>query len=256
MDLKKKIAAALSASTAPGVAVPARPLPGTSMTAALYVNAPPPEEVLDQVLDLVVAYMSDLSMLAVPPSNLLYPFYEWALPREVGLYIMRIGQMPSAPVELVVAFADDDPSRVVGFLLYLPVPTVPDACGVTYMAVKQSYRGKGVGSAMMREAISRYPHVELTCPIKKVPFYERLGFRVLDAHNTQIVMNTREQSTTGMMGIVDVAAVYESAEAQKIKTALLSKWGRKPIGNAEAQLHRHVEQLARKAQAYVRERAQ
>lgn len=224
------------------------------MSTVLYHETPPPQPVTYQVLQMVVTYLSDLSMLSVPPSNPLYEVYRWTLPCEVDLYLQRIGQVPTAPVELIVAYDDISPGEEVGFLLYLPVATHPDACGITYMAVKQSHRRRGFGTAMMREAIARYPHVELTCPVKKVPFYEQLGFQVIDSENTQVVMNTRSASTTGLMGIVDVAPIFQSPQAQQIHAQLMSKWGKKVMANAEKQLQRHVDQLARQAASYVRER--
>lgn len=224
------------------------------MSTVLFSEIPPLDAVTHQVLQMVETYLSDLSMLAVPPSNPLYEVYRWALPVEVGLYVHRIGKMPSAPVELIVAFDDTNPAEVVGFLLYLPVVSHPDACGITYMAVKQSHRRRGYGTVMMQEAIARYPHVELTCPVKKVPFYEQLGFQVIDSENTQVVMNTRSASTTGMMGIVNAAQLYESAEAKSIHAKLVIRWGQKAMVNAEKQLQRHVDQLARQAAAYVRDR--
>jgi len=224
------------------------------MSTVLFSEAPPPHSVTHQVLQMVATYLSDLSMLAVPPSNPLYDVYRWTLPCEVDLYLQRIGQVPTAPVELIVTYDDLSPGEVVGFLLYLPVATHPDACGITYMAVKQSHRRRGYGSAMMRDAIARYPHVELTCPVKKVPFYEQLGFQVIDSENTQVVMNTRSTSTTGLMGIVDVAPIFQSPQAKQIHAQLVSRWGMKVMGKAEKQLQRHVDQLARQAASYVRER--
>lgn len=224
------------------------------MLTELFCKAPPPAAVTRQVLEMVECYLTDLSMLAVPPSNLLHAIYRWTLACEVDEYIQRIGRMPSAPVELLVAFEESQPGEVVGFLIYLPVPTHPEACGVSYMAVKATHRGRGIGSAMMQEAIARYPHVELTCPIKKVSFYERLGFMVIDSHNTQVVMNTRSQSTPGMMGVVNAAAIMQSAPVRQLHGQLVIRWGRKAMLDAEKQLLRHASQLQFKANAYVRER--
>lgn len=224
------------------------------MSTVLFHETPPPQSVTHQVLQIVVTYLSDLSMLAVPPSNPLYEVYRWTLPCEVDFYLRRIGRMPTAPVELIVTYDDVSPGEVVGFLLYLPVATHPDACGITYMAVKQSHRRRGFGTAMMREAIARYPHVELTCPVKKVPFYEQLGFQVIDSENTQVVMNTRSASTTGLMAIVDAEQIFQLPQAKQIHAQLVSKLGLKVMANAEKQLQRHVNQLARQATSYVRER--
>lgn len=224
------------------------------MPISLFDSAPPPRDVTQQVLQMVVSNLTELSMLAVPPSNHFYEIYKWAVPAEVHIYIDRIGQVPNAPVELLVAFDEERPGQVVGFLMYLPVPTHSDACGVTYMAVQKTHRGRGIGSAMLMMAIERYPHVELTCPVPKVGFYERLGFKVLDSHNTQVVMNTRNASTEGQMAIVNVEPIYSSSQALEIRERLLARWGRKEMVNAEAQLNRHVTQLQRQAQSFVRDR--
>lgn len=224
------------------------------MSTVLFHESPPSHVVADQVLQMVDTYLSDLSMLAVPPSNPLYEVYRWTLPCEVDQYLQRIGQVPTAPVELIVAFDDVDLRKVVGFLLYLPVPSHPDACGITYMAVKQSHRRRGLGTTMMREAIARYPHVELTCPVKKVPFYEQIGFQVIDSENTQVVMNTRSASTTGLMGIVNAEQILHSSQAKQIHAQLVGRLGLKVMANAEKQLQRHIDQLTRQAASYVRTR--
>jgi GNAT superfamily N-acetyltransferase len=224
------------------------------MLTELYSQTPPPADVTRQVLAMVEYYVTDLSMFSIPPSNPLHAIYRMTLACEVDEYIRRIGCMPAAPVELVVAFDESRSGEVVGFLLYLPVPTHPEACGVTYMAVKTSNRGRGLGSLMMQGAIARYPHVELTCPIKKVSFYERLGFKVIDSHITQVVMNTRSASAPGMMGVVNAGAIMESKPVGQLHEQLLARWGRKAMLDAEKQLHRHTAQLTFKAKAYVHER--
>lgn len=224
------------------------------MKTVLHNETIPSDRVLEQILVIVTDNLTELSMLGVPPSNPFYGLYCWTLQFEISLYITRIGKMPSAPVEVIVAYDDDNDTDVVGFLLYLPVPSHPDACGVTYMAVKQSHRRRGIGSAMLREAIARYPHAELTCFVKKVPFYESLGFQVLDTRNTQVVMNTRSASTTGMMAIVDTSQFQQLPQVLQINADLEQRWGKKEIQKAEKQLNRHIEQLKRQASTFVSER--
>lgn len=211
---------------------------------------PPSRSVAEQVLELVKDNITDLSKLSIPPSNPLYEVYAWALPVEVGVYMSRIGEVPSEPVELFVAFDDADPRKVTGFVLFSPVPH-SDACGVNYMAVSRSDRRRGIGSDLMKMVVDRYPHVELTCTVKTVPFYESLGFQVLDVHNTQVVMNTRSESSTGMMAVLNVAAIYESGDARAIHSRLVQRWGGREMRQAEKQLERHVAQLERQARAFV-----
>lgn len=221
------------------------------MSITRYHATPPSQVIGEKVLRLVEDNITDLSMVAVPPSNHLYEIYRWALPTEIGVYISRIGKVASEPVELLVAFDDAAPHEVVGFLLYSPVPTHPEACGVNYMAVKQSHRRRGIGTQLMKMLIGQHPHTELTCQIKKVPFYESLGLQVLDSHNTQVVMNTRSASTPGLMAVLDVKPIYESSEVREHHSALVQRWGLRAMIQAEKQLERHVAQLAQRAKAFV-----
>lgn len=216
-----------------------------------FQACPPHQALGDQVIKLVEENITDLSMLSVPPSNCLYEIYHWALGIEVDSYISRIGRVASEPVELLLAIDDAVGEEVVGFLLYSPVPTHPEACGVNYMAVKQSRRRRGIGSELMKELIAQYPHAELTCSVKKVPFYQSVGFNVLDSYNTQVVMNTRSASTTGQMAVLNVSPIYESSEAKAIHSRLVQRWGLKAMMQAEKQLTRHVGQLERQVKTFV-----
>ena len=127
---------------------------------------------------MVVDYLTDISMVAIPPSNLLYNVYQYAIGYEVHLYLEAVGGAKGIAVELIVAMDEQDPAKVVGFLLYLPVKDDPEACGVAYMAVHASHRRQGVARAMIDEMLSRYPHGELTCTVEKVPAFESMGFQV------------------------------------------------------------------------------
>ncbi len=84
------------------------------------------------------------------------------------------------------------------------------------------------------------PHVELTCPVKDVSFYEQMGFQVIDAENIQIVMNTMSASTPGLMGIVNAEQILQSPQAKKIHAQLVGRLGVKVMANAEKQFQRQA----------------
>ncbi|MET0849432.1 MAG: GNAT family N-acetyltransferase, partial [Pseudomonas sp.] len=109
-----------------------------------HFDAPCPEHINSQILQMVVDYLTDISMVAIPPSNLLYNLYQYAIGYEVHLYLEALNGAKGIAVELLVATDDDDPEKVVGFLLYLPVMDDPEACGVAYMAVQAGYRRQGI----------------------------------------------------------------------------------------------------------------
>ena len=160
-----------------------------------HYKTPCPEPVASQILQLVVDNLTDISMVAIPPSNLLYNVYQYAIGYEVHLYLEALNGEKGIAVELLVATDVDDPQTVTGFLLYLPSKDDPDACGVAYMAVQASHRRQGVARRMLREMVGRYPHAELTCAVAKVPYFEAMGFQVVGVRATQVLMNTRDHGT-------------------------------------------------------------
>jgi ribosomal protein S18 acetylase RimI-like enzyme len=219
-----------------------------------HFNSPCPEHITGQILQMVVDNLTDISMVAIPASNLLYNLYQYAIGYEVHLYLQALNGEKGIAVELIVATDEDDPEQVIGFLLYLPVKDDADACGVAYMAVHVEHRRQGVARRMLREMVGRYPHAELTCAVAKVPYFEAMGFQVVGARATQVLMNTRDHSTDGLMALLDVAPIYSSLEVRQIHTYLLQKHGKRAMSDAEKQRDRHLDQLTRKAAEFVRER--
>lgn len=219
-----------------------------------HFKAPCPEHLTSQILQLVVDNLTDISMVAIPPSNLLYNVYQYAIGYEVHLYLEALNGTKGVAVELLVATDEDDPEQVVGFLLYLPIQDDPDACGVAYMAVQANHRRQGIARRMLREMVGRYPHAELTCAVAKVPWFESMGFQVVGVRGTQVLMNTRDHSSDGLMGLLDVGPIYSSLEVRQIHTYLLQKHGKRAMVDAEKQRDRHLDQLTHKAHEFVRGR--
>ncbi|OLY76970.1 GNAT family acetyltransferase [Pseudomonas sp. ATCC PTA-122608] len=222
------------------------------MFSLTHYETPCPEPINAQILQMVVDYLTDISMVAIPPSNLLYNVYQYAIGYEVHLYLEALGGSKGIAVELIVAL--DTQEQVIGFLLYLPVKDDPEACGVAYMAVHASHRRKGVARAMMQDMLARYPHAELTCAVEKVPAFESMGFQLRGVRGTQVMMNTRDYSTDGLMGLLDVASIYSSLEVRQIHTYLLQKHGKRAMVDAEKQRDRHFDQMTHKARMFVHAR--
>ncbi len=214
-------------------------------------TTPCPEPVNSQILQLVVDNLTDISSVALAPSNLLYNIYQYAIGFEVHLYLEALDGSKGISVELVVAMQDE---TVVGFCLYLPVKDDHQACGVAFMAVHAGFRRQGVARAMFDDVLARYPHAELACSVEKVPAFEAMGFKVRGARGTQVLMNTRDYGTDGLMGVLDVAAIYSSLEVRQIHTYLLQKHGKRAMVDAEKQRDRHLDQLTRKVRVFVSER--
>lgn len=219
-----------------------------------HYKTPCPEPVNGQILQLVVDNLTDISMVAIPPSNLLYNVYQYAIGFEVHLYLEALNGTKGIAVELLVATDDDDPEKVVGFLLYLPMQDDPDACGVAYVAVHAGHRRQGIARRMLREMVGRYPHAELSCAVAKVPYFEAMGFQVTGVRGTQVLMNTRNHASDGLMGMLDVASIYSSLEVRQIHAYLLQKHGKRAMLDAEKQRDRHLDQMTHRANEFLRQR--
>jgi len=224
------------------------------MPSLTHFNSPCPEAISSQILQLVVDNLTDISQVALGPSNLLYNVYQYVVGYEVHLYLAALGGGREMAVELIVATDPDEPEKVTGFLLYLPVKGDAEACGVAYMAVDAGHRRQGIARAMLQQMLARYPHAELSCAVNKVPWFEALGFQVLGSRGPQVLMNTRDHSTQGLMAIQNVAPIFQSTEVRQIHTYLLQKHGKRAMLDAEKQRDRHLDQLTAKARAFVQQR--
>ncbi|KPA90206.1 Acetyltransferase (GNAT) domain [Pseudomonas asplenii] len=218
------------------------------------LQTPPPESIKSQILQMVVDYFTDISQVALPPSNPLYNLYQYGVGYEVHLYLEAMDGSKGIPAELIVALDDEDPSQVLGFVLYLPARDDAQACAVAYMAVKADRRRQGVARAMLARMFEHYPHAELACSAGKVPYFEAMGFQVLAARGPQVLMNTRDHGTDGLIAVIDVAPIYSSKEVRQIHAYLLQQHGRKAMAEAEKKRDRHLDQLTRQASALVQER--
>lgn len=214
----------------------------------------PPESIQNQIMQMVVDYTRDISMVAITPSNPLYALYQFGLGHEVHQYLQAMDGSKGFAVELIVALDAEDPSQVSGFLLYLPVQDDPQACAVAYMAVHASQRRQGIARAMLGKVTERYAHAELACFVGKVPYFEAMGFEVLAARGPQVLMNTRSYQTQGLLAVLDVAPIYNSVEVRQIHTYLLQQHGKRAMTDAEKQRDRQLDQLTRQARLFVQQR--
>ena len=167
------------------------------------------------------------------------------------LYLQALDGSKGIAVELIVATDEQDPELVTGFVLYLPFKDDPQACGIAYMAERSSHRHAGVLQTMLSEVIRRYPHTELACSVSKAPALQAMGFHVIGTRGPQVLLNTRDYSSDGLMGVLDVSAIYQSTEVRQIHTYLLNRNGKKAMIEAEKKRDRQIDQLTAKAKAFV-----
>lgn len=219
-----------------------------------HLTTPPPEALNSQVLQRVVDYFSDLSPAPLTPSNPLYPLYQYVIGFEVHLYLQAMGGEEGSGARLILALDDEDPSRVLGFALYLPSADDADACTLAYLAVLASHRRRGIARALLQRMLLLHPHAALACVASRVPTFEALGFRVLGARGPQVLMNTRDYASDGWVAVQDLAPIFQSKEVRQIHAYLLKQHGQRAMSDAEKQRDRLLDQLARQAEALVGER--
>lgn len=219
-----------------------------------HLDATPPESLKAQVLQMVVDYFSDISPVPLTPSNPLFQLYQYVIGYEVHLYLQAMNGETDSPTQLLLALDDQDPSVVLGFALYLPSQDDAEACTLAYMAVTASHRRHGIARAMLQRVTERHPHMELACVAGKVPIFEAMGLQVLAAQGPQVLMNTRDQRSDGLVAVQDLAPVFQSTEVRQIHAYLLKQNGKKAMSEAEKQRDYHLDQLAHQARQLVAER--
>ena len=224
------------------------------MASLIHLNNPPPESLKSQILQMVVDYLGDISPVSLTPSNPLYQLYQYVIGYEMHLYLQAMDSALDTSAQLLLALDDLDPSQVLGFALYLPAKDDPEACTLAYMAVQASHRRRGIARAMLQQMVTRHPHAELACVASKVPTFEAMGFQVLAARGPQVLMNTRDHASNGMVAVQDLTPIYQSTEVRQIHAYLVKQHGKRAMGEAEKQRDRQLDQMARQAQALVGER--
>ncbi|MDD0974624.1 GNAT family N-acetyltransferase [Pseudomonas fontis] len=224
------------------------------MPSITLFHTPPPETIKAQVQQMVIDYLTDVSQVAIAPSNPLYQLYQYGVGFEVHLYLQAMDGTRNLPVELIVALDEHDPETVLGFVLYQPVIDDAQACAVVYMAVRAAHRRQGIARSMLQQLTARYPHVELACTVNKVAYFEAMGLQVLAARGPQVLMNTRDYRTDGLLPVLDVAPIYSSLEVRQIHAYLLAQHGKKVMTEAEKKRDRHLDQLTYQARLFVDER--
>lgn len=216
-----------------------------------HLDTPPPESLKSQVLQMVVDYFTDVSAVALTPSNPLYQLYQYVVGLEVHRYLDSMDGAQAGKPELIMALDDEDPARLLGFALFLPAIDAPEACTLLYMAVLASHRGQGIGRAMVGQMVARYPHAEAACLAAKVSYFQALGFQPLSARGPQVVMNTRSQPSNGAVAVQDLEPIFQSQEVRQIHTYLVQQHGAGAMSDAERKRDRLLDRLGQQARHVI-----
>lgn len=211
-----------------------------------------PQEILEQVVTLGASFVSDLSMSHVQPSSPLHPIYTEILAVELRLHLERIGLALSSPCELIVAQDNEQPGKIHGFLLYMPMTDSEGACAVGYTAVLPEHKGKGLGTAMLAMMRDLYPNAGLTCQPSLVPFYEKQGFRVTGHRFTQVEMTAGAGPVFGVMDVADSQYVSSCPSVVAVRQRVSGEIGPVLFKQALSDFRLHASTLSEVAEAFTK----
>ncbi|MDU9405830.1 GNAT family N-acetyltransferase [Pseudomonas sp. zfem004] len=214
----------------------------------------PPESFQNQIRQLVIDHVGQLSSVAISPDNPLYPLYQYGVGLEVHQYLMALDGTRGLAVELTLALDADAPDQLLGFALALPAQDDAQACSLAFLAVHQDHRRQGIARALLDDLRSRYACVELSAFAEQVPWFEAMGLQVIASAGPQVLMSSTGRASGALIGRLDIAPIYQTVEVMQIHTYLLNQNGEDVMMEAEQSRDERLDELAEQAKACVRQR--
>lgn len=214
----------------------------------------PPESFQNQIRQLVIDHVGELSGVAISVDNPLYPLYQYGVGLEVHQYVQALDGTRGLAVQLTLALDAEAPDQLLGFSLALPASDDEQACALPYLAVSPKHRRKGVARGLLDDLRARFPSVELNAFPKLVPWFEAMGLQVIATHGPQVAMSSTGMASNALIGRLDIAPIYQTLEVRQIHAYLLKQHGEDAMIAAEAQRDEHLDTLTEHARLCVLER--
>ena len=216
----------------------------------------PPETFQEQIRQLVIDHVGQLSSVGIAQDNLLYPLYQYGVGWEVHQYLMALDGTRGLDVELVLALDAEAPDRLVGFALALPAQDDPQACALAFLAVDPARRRQGIARGLLADLGSRYACIELYAFADQVPLFEALGLQALASDGPQVLMSTTGHASQALIGRLDTTPIYRTLEVGQIHAYLVNQHGDEAMQLAEDLRDARLDDLTLAAEACVRQRRQ
>jgi len=214
----------------------------------------PPEAFQNQIRQLVIDHVGELSSVAITPDNPLYPLYQYGVGLEVHQYLQAMDGTRGLAVEVTLALDAEAPDQMLGFALALPAQDDDQACVLAFLAVHPGHRRQGIARALLADAQSRHACVELNAFAGQVPWFEDMGLHVVAAAGPQVLMSSTGHASGALVGRLDIAPIYRTTEVRQIHAYLLKQHGDEAMLAAEKQRDERLDALALQAQACVKQR--
>ena len=157
-------------------------------------------------------------------------------------------------VALTLALDAEAPDQLLGFALSLPADDDEQACSLAFLAVRASHRRQGIARALLGDLQARHACVELNAFASQVPWFEAMGMQVVAANGPQVLMSSTGHASGALIGRLDIAPIYQTAEVMQIHTYLLNQQGEDAMIEAEQMRDERLDELAAQALECVRQR--
>lgn len=213
-----------------------------------------PESLQNQVLQLVVDSLTDISPVSLPPSNALFALYQYVIGYEMHLYLQAMQGAENLGPRLCLALDSEDPSQILGFALALSAQDRSGHIFLHSVAVKACARHQGIGRAMVEKISTLGAQTDVACIADKVAYFEALGFQVLAARGPQVLLSNHTQASQADFAVQDLAPIFASKEVAQIHHYLLQRQGRKNMLDAEQKRDRTLDLLTHKAQLLAQQK--
>ncbi len=146
------------------------------------LDSVPPESFQNQIRELVIHHVGELSSVAITADNPLYPLYQYGVGMEVHQYLQALDGTRGLAVALTLALDAEAPDQLLGFALSLPAEDDEQACSLAFLAVRPSHRRQGIARALLSDLQARHACVELNAFASQVPWFETMGMQVVAAN--------------------------------------------------------------------------
>ena len=120
--------------------------------------------------------------------------------------------------------------------------------------VHPDFRRQGIARALLGDLQARYKSVELNAFAHQVPWFESMAMQVVAASGPQVLMSSTGQASGALIGRLDIAPIYQTAEVLQIHTYLLNQQGEDAMIEAEQMRDERLDALTAQAQECVRQR--
>ncbi|TLP64736.1 MULTISPECIES: GNAT family N-acetyltransferase [Pseudomonas] len=214
----------------------------------------PPEAFQNQIRQLVIEHVGQLSSVAIAADNPLYPLYQYGVGLEVHQYLMALDGTRGLAVQLTLALHAESPDRLLGFALALPAQDDAQACALAYLAVHPDYRRQGIARGLVDALRGRFACVELSTFAEQVPWFEAMGLQVVTTAGPQVLMSSSGRASGALIGRLDIAPIYQTVEVMQIHAYLLKQHGEAAMREAERTRDARLDELTRQSQACVAQR--